>query len=75
MILSPRELAAVGVLAFVRLLEFEASRSTWGYPFLGSAFWSLATPGLLACLDCDLLAGSLPTPVPLRLYLLSYFEI
>ena len=74
MMLSPMELAAEGVLAFVRPPEIEASRSIWGYPSLGSAFWPLATPGLLT--DLGLLeVETEPTPVPLRLYLLSNFEI
>jgi len=74
MILSPMEFAAVGVLAFVTPPEFAASRSIWGYPSLGSAFWPLATPGLPACLGM-LEAESVPTPVPLWSYLLSNFEI
>ena len=74
MILSPMELAAVGVMALVRPPEFAASRSIWGYPSLGSAFWPLATPGFPACLGL-LEVETVLTPVPLRLYLLSNFEI
>lgn len=66
MTFSPRELAAEGLLAFVRPPAFEAASAAAGKPSLGFAVFTLPpAPGLASR------SAEGETLTPLRLYLLS----